>query len=315
MTETTSLYKDFHKIDLSHLKNLLRENKMDAQVARTLVSYWKQRLDDKSDALYSRYIEYYLFFESLKALFIAAFIFDMKTGKTRHSYGIFPALAPAVHSAIAAGVKDANGIVDFEYESEKYSLHYVRSGYHEEEYAIAALALKDSVIEENLTRLKYVFERFYMPSSFSRDNRIGILFPETENLITTMVNPTLAQKQPVTFTYMYFESLTKYVGLAGENFARELLTELENDVHKILKDTDRSILLSTREILIVSLNCESDILKKRFGSSYFHAKSLLLSFNAHYHTIYTPVVELHTLWNDITGNIGYQRKAAAVAQG
>src|SRR5262249_34160033 len=144
--------------------------------------------------------------------------------------------------------------------------------------------------------------------SFSKDNRIGLLFPEVQNLVTEMINPTLAQKLPVTFSYLYFESLTKYVGLAGENFAKELLSELQQDLHRILKDTDRSIILSTREILIVSLNCEQDIMKKRFASAYFHAKSLLLSFQIHFHTVQTPVSDLHALWDDITGNIAYKRK-------
>jgi hypothetical protein len=37
-----------------------------------------------------------------------------------------------------------------------------------------------------------------------------------------------------------------------------MLEELQKDVHRILKETDRSIVLSTREILIVSLNCDED---------------------------------------------------------
>jgi len=123
------------------------------------------------------------------------------------------------------------------------------------------------------------------------------------------VNPALAQKQPVTFSYLYFESLTKYVSQAGESFARELLEELKRDVHRILKDTDRSIILSTREILIVSVNCEQEIMKKRFAGAYFHAKSLLLAFQIHFHTISTPVTDLYALWSDITNDIAYKKKA------
>lgn len=309
MDKKAGLYLDFHNIDLSHLKSLAAEKKIDAVLVEALLNYWSKRLDDKNDAIYSRYIEYYLFFESLRALFFAVFIFDMKNGSTRHSYGIFPALAPAIFSTIATGEKNTAGLMDFDYNGQKYALHYLHSGYHEQDYTIAALALKEMPIGDNLMRLKYVFERFYLPSSFSKDNRIALLFPEVQNLIAEMVNPTLAQKQPVTFSYLYFESLTKYVGLAGENFAKGLLEELQLDVHRILKDTDRSIILSTREILIVSLNCEEDIMKKRFASAYFHAKSLLLSFQIKFHTIRTPVTDLHAIWDDITENIAYKKKA------
>lgn len=305
---TQGLYRDFHKIDLSHLSDLVKSGGIESAVAESLLAYWKKRLDDKSDAIYSRYIEYYLFFESLRALFLAVFIFDMKTGVSGHSYGIYPALGPAIHTAISGSLHADTGVVDFELNGRHYALHYLRSGFHEHEYAIAALGLKNQHIAENLKRLKYVFERFYLPSSFSRDARVGLLFTETANLISEMINPALARKEPVTFTYMYFESLTKYVGLAGENFARGLLEELQADVHRILKDTDRSLILSTREILIVSLNCEEEILRKRFHGAYFHAKSLLLAFQTNFHTVREPVVDMHALWDSITNNIAYKRK-------
>lgn len=308
MSENQGIYRDFHKIDLTHLTTLLRAGRIDAQVAENLIQYWEKRLGDKNDAIYSRYIEYYLFFESLRALFLAVFIFDMKTGISGHSYGIYPALGPAIHSAISVGLRTESGVVDFELSGKHYALHYLRSGYQEQEYAIAALGLKDHPIEENLKRLKYVFERFYLPSSFSADNRVALLFTDTVNLITDMINPALARKEPVTFSYLYFESLTKYVGLAGENFAQGLLEELQKDVHRVLKDTDRSLILSTREILIVSLNCEENVMKKRFAGAYFHAKSLLLSFQVNFHTIRTPVVDVNLLWDEITGNVAYKRK-------
>lgn len=308
MSDKQGIYRDFHKIDLAHLTALLREGSIEPQIVENLIGYWQKRLDDKNDAIYSRYIEYYLFFESLRALFLAVFIFDMKTGVSGHSYGIYPALGPAIHTAISGTLQNESGVVDFELSGKSYALHYLRSGYQEQEFAIAALGLKDQPIAENLKRLKYVFERFYLPSSFSTDSRVGLLFTETTNLIAEMINPALARKEPVTFTYLYFESLTKYVGLAGENFAQGLLHELQKDVHRVLKDTDRSLILSTREILIVSLNCEEDVMKKRFAGAYFHAKSLLLSFQVNFHTIRTPVVDIHLLWDAITENVAYKRK-------
>lgn len=307
------LYRDFHKIDLTHLKELAQGGKIDPQLADSLISYWQKRLDDKNDAIYSRYMEYYLFFESLRALFLAVFIFDMKSGDAAHSYGIFPTLASSIFATISGGPRNAAGVVDFDHKGRQYALHFLHSGYHEQEYTIAALAIKDNSISENMMRLKYVFERFYLPSSFSKDSRIGVLFTETANVIAEMANPTLARKQPVTFTYLYFESLTKYVGLAGESFAKGLIEELKEDVYRVLKDTDRIIILSTREMLIVSLNCEKDILQKRFAGTYFHAKSLLLSYKTHFHTVHSPLLDLHSLWDDITGNLAYTRKVESEA--
>jgi hypothetical protein len=129
-------------------------------------------------------------------------------------------------------------------------------------------------------------------------------------MITEWVNPTLAKKQPVTFTYLYFESLTKYVGLTGEYFAQELIDELQKDVHRVLKGPDRSVVLSTRELLVVSLNCEEDIMRRRFANAYFHAKSLLLAYQVNFFTVSTPVIELHSLWDSITANLAYKKKVS-----
>ncbi len=311
MAEKEGLYRDFHNIDLTHMKAMVSENRIDGQVARSLLAYWQRRIEDSNDAIYSRYMEYYLFFEALRALFLSVFVYDMKTGTVGHSYGIFPALSPAVYAAITAvpSQEDA-GVIDFEHNGRNYALHFLRSGYHEQDYTIAALALKDVAIIENLRRLKYVFERFYLPSGFSRDERVVPLFTHTESMITGWINPTLAKKQPVTFTYLYFESLTKYVGLTGEYFAQELIDELQKDVHRVLKEPDRSVVLSTREILIVSLNCEEEVMRKRFANAYFHAKSLLLAYQVNFCTISSPVVELHSLWDSITANLAYKKKVS-----
>jgi hypothetical protein len=308
--ENKALYRDFHRIDLSHLRQLAQEKKIESSIVQKLLQYWQQRLDDKHDALYSRYMEYYLFFESLRALFLAVFIFDMKSGIARHSYGIFPALSPAIFESVSTGLSSDSGVVSFTHNGHDYALHYIRSGYHDQEYTIAALALQGVAIEENLRRLKYVFERYYLPSSFSRDERIGSLFPEVENLIAGWINPTLAARKPVTFTYLYFESLAKYVGRAGEHFAQDLLREMKADVHRILKDTDRSVILSTREILIVSLNCEEDILRKRFAKAYFHAKGLVLAYQVNFFCVREPVTDLYALWDQISGNLPYKKKVS-----
>ncbi len=309
MADRDGLYRDFHNIDLAHLKAMVRDNRIDAGVAHTLLAYWQRRIDDPNDAIYSRYMEYYLFFEALRALFLTVFVYDMKTGTVGHSYGIFPALSPAVYATISGNAEQTDaGVIDFEHNGRNYALHFLRSGYHDQEYTIAALALKDAPIVENLRRLKYVFERFYLPSGFSRDDRIAALFTHTDNLIVEWISPTLAQNQPVTFTYLYFESLTKYVGITGEYFAQEMLDELQKDVHRILKEPDRSIVLSTREILIVSLNCDEEVMRKRFANAYFHAKSLLLSYQVNFYTLTMPVTEIHSHWDKISANLAYKKK-------
>lgn len=304
--QVKGLYHNFHAIDLSHLQKLVEQKKIDATIVQNLLAYWQRRLEDKGDAIYRNYIEYYLFFESLRALFLAVIIFDMKTGNPRHSYGIFPTLGPAILKSVSE--QHGDGVASFDHSGHEYVLHYIRSGYYDQEYTIAALALKEMAIDENLRRMKYVFERYYLPLSFSRDERIGNFFPEVQNLIAGWINPTLKARQPVTFTYLYFESLSKYIGLAGEHFAQDLIRELQADVHRILKDTDRSIILSTREILIISLNCEEEVMQRRFAHAYFHAKSLLLAYQVNFFCVHEPAPDIHLLWDQITDNLAYKRK-------
>jgi len=308
MDKNAVTHGEFHRISLDALRGLIRENKISAQLADSLLQYWRKRLDDSNDALYADYIEYYLFFEAMHGLFLGLYIFDLQTSAVRHSYGIFPTLSASVFKTIDNLPDSSTRSVAFEHGTHELRLHNLHCGFGNQNFLIAVLSVKDYDLSAHLKRLRYVFERFYLPSSFSRDERVALLFSETETVIGDLIRPALAQGLPVTFTYLYFESTSKYVGLAGENFAKELIQELQKDVHRILKDTDNSIILSPREILIVSLNCDKSIMQNRFASAYFHAQSLLMAFQVNFFTATKPVTDLGALWGEITGNIAYKRK-------
>ncbi len=308
--ESKALYKDFHRVDLEHLREQINSGRIDNAVAEKFLEYWQRRLSDSKDALYSHYIEYYLFFESLRALFFAVFLFEGKEGMIRHTYGIYPTLGSAIWAALVKEEISQDASVSFEHGGQSYVLHRIHSGFHDQEYTIAALSFKGVEATESLARMKYVFERYYMPSSFAKDDSVGLLFPATVELVKWWVEKPLEKNIPVTFTYLYFESMSKYVSLAGSHFANELLSELQTDIHRLMKDTDRSIILSTREFLIVSINCDEEVLKKRFRKAFFQAKGLILSYSIRFHCVRELPLDFFALWNQITGNLPYNKKLA-----
>jgi len=310
MRTDKGLYFNFHHIDLTQLKELYQKQEIDAEIVQSLLDYWRSRLNDKSDALYSRYMEYYLFFESVKSLFLSVFIFNETSKQLEHSYGIFPTASGQVLRRLDIADHNDAGELEFEFNARSFRLHYLRQAFQESHYLITIISLKNMNITDNFNRFKSVFQRFYLPSSFERNERLLPMFIETENIILDFIKAPLQERQPVTFTYFYFESMTKYFSLAGDNFARELLKELDEDLRKHLKQQDRSFILSTREILIVSPRCEKEHMEQRFRRVIFQAKSLLLSYQTQIYTIREPIVSLYPHWDNITGNVSYRSKIA-----
>ena len=308
MSTDKGLYFNFHHLDLTQLKELYQKQLIDSEVVTSLLDYWRSRLSDKGDALYSRYMEYYIFFESVKSLFLSVFIFNESSKQLEHSYGIFPTASGQVLRRLDVADHDDAGELEFEYNARDFRLHYLRQSFQENHYLITIISLKNIDIAENLNRFKSVFQRFYLPSSFERDERLLPMFVETENVILDFIRVPLQEKQPVTFTYFYFESMTKYINFSGDNFAHGLLEELNADVRKHLKHEDRSFILSTREILIVSPRCEKELMEQRFRRVLFQAKSLLLSYQTQYYTIREPIVSLYPHWDNITANLSYRSK-------
>ncbi len=304
--ESQPIYADFHKIDLGYLRDLLEKNKVSEKVARKLLDYWEMRITEERDPLYSSYFEYYLFFESINSGILSAFVYDLGHQQVKHQYGVLAATTVQILQSIREQdtqkflAKIEQGYIDiFDYQGEKLSLYLKSIEFGKRTYVIGILYPLNLKINDKLERLVSVFQRYYLPDVFQPDHRFLPLFHELNQAVMSEVTEPLEKKQPVTFTYFKFESFRKYIDLAGEHFASEIVGGLVEQLTTRLKKQDYCYVLNPREYLIVSLNCDKEIIQKRYHRALFQIKSLLLSYQVNYTTKTSPIEDLTSIWHEI----------------
>lgn len=298
MVVSNLLYADFHMIDLSHIRDLLKTGRLSPRLTEKLLSYWELRLQDSRDPIFHEYIEYYIFFESVRAGILNVLFFDISTGKIMHNYGIFSSAGPGIlrHITATPNLPEISRYVILE---ESYNLWIEKVDYLKKQYIIAAVFPEGHEIREHMRRMSLVFRRYYLPGVFENDDRYNNAFSHAEEEILKKIKPVLQMGQPVTFSRFVFEPLEKYVKLAGENFAQELVNELYMEITEKLKHDDKCYVLSPREYVIVSVNCEKEIMEKRFYRAAFHSKSLLLSYKSDFLEFRKPVADLSVVWQNL----------------
>jgi len=305
--ETIRLYTNFQKADFSYLKKLFNEDKISENICEKLLSYWDERISNKKDQLYLNYFDYYLFFEFIQCAVIGAFFYDLSEKKIFHQYGILNDIKSEVLKTIKKQTdfensenEDIDETIDFLYHSETFSCKIKKISSLEKDYILITLFPKALEIKENLQRLERVFLRYYLPDSFKPDERFYPLFNNMNDVILKKINPVLEDEKPVTFSYYKFENFEKYMEFGGEFFSRQLISEIQKEFLSRMKTKDTCFILSPREYLIVSLDCEMDDIKDRFSKLAFKIKNLILAYKVKYSTFFDSMEDLSEIWSQIS---------------
>jgi len=294
-------YREFHKPNLDYLYALVSEAKIPLAMAENLLDYWEMRLSDSRDSLYHEYFEYYLFFESMNAGILSLFIYDKFNSRVLHQYGVLSSTIPDLIQEIETSSPGYGKLLEktFDYKEGKYLFGRIDIEYEGKEYILGMVYPPRLFAEKKLHRLEKVFIRYYLPEALRPDTRFLNFYSSLNDFVMELVNPVLREKRPVTFTYFKFEEFRKYTKLTGESFATELVNSLAEEIKNHLKSEDMIYIINPREYLIVSLNCEAEIMKSRFHRMIFQIKSLILNYNVRFTTWKVPVDDLSTIWNDI----------------
>ncbi|MDH5719050.1 MAG: hypothetical protein OEZ13_00365 [Spirochaetia bacterium] len=301
------LHADFQKADFKYLIRLQRENKLSQEICERLLDYYKSRISNKSDKIYTNYFEYYLFFEFINSAVIGAFFYGIEEKDVFLQYGILNDVKSEILKTLKKKVnfvaeekKEIDETLDFLYHSENFACRLKKVTSLEKEYVLIVLYPKALDIRDRLERLERVFLRYYLPDTFKADKRFSPLFEDVNKTILEKINPALENDQPVTFSFYKFENFEKYMEFGGEFFSRQLIGEIQKEFISRMKATDKCFILSPREYLIVSVNCEIDDIKDRFSKMAFKAKSLILAYKVKYSTFFEPIEHLSEKWKQIS---------------
>lgn len=300
------LYDKFHNINLDYLKETVNSGKVSIEKIEKLLDYWEIRIADSKDLLYHNYFEYYLLFESIHCVFLSTFVYEMNSKEMKHQYGIISsAVIEIIERVESRNIKDyllnrKNGLSEeFGFQGDQLRTWLRAVEFGNTVYLIGAIYPSGLDINKNLHRFENVLKHFYLPEIFEPDLRTLPLFSELNKDIVKKIEKYLQYKKPITFTVFRFEGFHKYIKLAGEYFGREIISELVKQITSKLKQDDTCYVLSPREYLIVSVNCEKSILENRFYKETFQVKSLLLNYEVKFTTRRLPINDLSLIWNEI----------------
>ena len=300
--QVEALYGNFHQISLDYLHDIHKTKSLSSGLLEKLLNYWELRLSDQRDPLYYYYFEYYLFFESINSGIVCSFIFNEQNNRIMHQYGVLTSSIPDIIKRLKEQIQnDSSAQPDLEYKTsdDTLSLWFKRIRFRDGNFILAALFPANVNIHARLTRMEKVFVRFYLPDSLHPENRFHDFFSRINEQIVPQISPFLEEGKPVTFTYFKFERFQKFVTIGGESFAAELITGLAYELTSHLKKSDRCYVLNPREYLIISTNCEKEIMQKRFHRMIFQVKSLILNYKVRYTTWRIPIEDVALHWKDI----------------
>lgn len=297
----TAKYTEFHKIDLSYLKKLLSKKQIVAQRAQKLIDYYNSRLSDNNDPLYTEYFDYFLFFESIKSAVLSAFAYEIKKDKILNQFGIMDNAIPDIIKTITQNTDqvESGKVSEFTFRNEKFSLWFKEATFEQDAFLIVILFPRKAVSQSSIERIYNVFLRYYIPDIFKPDNRFLSFFDDTNERIMAQMMQSLAVNKPVTISYFKFQPLGKFLVLAGEHYATDVVNGLVEILTSRLKKDDQCYVLNPREYIVVSNNCESEIMQKRFHKMIFEVKSLFLDYEVKMTTIREPFNSLSDIWQDL----------------
>lgn len=297
-------YRNFHEISIDYLKKIIQTQSVPEPVLAKLLQYWESRLSNKEDPLFNDYFEYYLFFEFINSGILCSIIYDEKRKQIQHQYGILSdAISDILEKVNAISKRKQNRFIyPYIHNDHEFSMWLKRITSFDKSYLLVSIFPKNLNIEKRLDRFERVFVRYYIPDSLRPEKRFYHYFSNLKNKLIPDMNKFLIKKEPVTFTYFKFQSFNKYIYIGGESLGAELITGLAYQLTSRLKSGDRCYILNPREYLIVSFNCEKDIMEKRFNKLIFQVNSLILNYNVNYFTCRKKIDDIADYWSEIIGN-------------
>lgn len=117
----------------------------------------------------------------------------------------------------------------------------------------------------------------YLPRNQSKEIVFLDLFQRVYERVKKTTQVMLGNGEPVTLTRIQFQSFSEYLFHMGERSYRSILSELRQYFQQRIKQRDQLYVLSPREFLLVSPQCDANVIYKRFPQRYIEARGLILA--------------------------------------
>ncbi|WP_408605414.1 hypothetical protein [Leptospira broomii] len=117
--------------------------------------------------------------------------------------------------------------------------------------------------------------------------QIPDVFEEFTNQFLRDVKNSLSTE--MVLTHFYFQDLSQYFRLLGEQKSGEILTDLKSVIQAHLRPYDKLYVLNSRSFMTFCPDCRLDIVKSRFDEVIFQVNHLIIDYEIRFLEITEPL--------------------------
>ncbi|PJZ69496.1 hypothetical protein CH373_16245 [Leptospira perolatii] len=128
-------------------------------------------------------------------------------------------------------------------------------------------------------------------------SQIPDVFEEFTNQFLRDVKNSLSHE--MVLTHFYFQDLSQYFKLLGEQKSGEIIEELKSVIHAHLRPYDKLYMLSTRSFMTFCPDCRLEIVKSRFNDVIFQVNHLIIDYEIKFMEIDGPLDSFKSVYENL----------------
>lgn len=281
---------------LDYLNKLEGKGLVTKELAESLLQDWTARSAKKSSSQLEKILLHY---EASLGI-VAISLYDLTKDKIMLESGIKSDLLQKVYSKAQKNGLNVHHRIDdefsFLYKKQKF---YFKGTTLERRFYLCVLTPPGIKVQRLTKYLGNVLEQLVIPHHQSNHRAYLPLFYYLTRDIPRKVNPYLSQNKPVTFSLFTFDLSPEYIEILGPNLARRILKEISKTTSKNLKQRDTLVAINLQNYIIISENCEKELLQERLSMLLIEIKGLVISFDLRMITLRKEIKKFTDVWRHL----------------
>jgi len=283
------------------LKTLLREQKIGKKFASILLAYWQTRINDIDTNAQDKLFESFILANSVSACLAGVYIFEANTESLYYEFGPEELnLRNTITGLLPQAIFTDENSPSMEIEIEQEILHVNFTAIRTEEidFTLVVVSPVETYLAKTVVKLENIINNYFLSSVVSKNTQLIDFFKMTSADIIKQTEG-IPDSEPITFIYLEFEKLKKFVEIGGDYFAVDLVQEIKNKVLDVFEEDSLIYALTLRNYLVVVPSINKDDAMAIFKQITFQIKNVLFSRKVKYFTAFSPITNLDHIWQEL----------------
>jgi len=180
--------------------------------------------------------------------------------------------------------------------SEEVNIYYQTMNICNAPYRLFILGLSEPS-SETWDHLEEILTEYICHSGKTPTKQLVDFFEKVSAQLIEITNK-MEKDARVSFAFLDFESMRKYVQVGGDFFAKEIVQAVKDTIAKFGEDV-HCFPVSLNRYLVMVPEVESEELLEKFRSTSFYFRQVLLSYKVKLFTASVPITSMFEIWKEI----------------